>query len=95
MCGGYQNLEFTKAGVTKGTGLRFLCDYLKIPIEASMACGDSENDLDILNAAGYSVAMENADESIRAICDDVTASNNQDGVGKAIAKLIQTQERRS
>ena len=95
VCGGYQNLEFTKAGVTKGTGLRFLCDYLKIPIEASMACGDSENDLDILNAAGYSVAMENADESIRAICDDVTASNNQDGVGKAIAKLIQTCERRS
>lgn len=88
VCGGYHNLEFTKTGVTKGAGLRFLCEYLQIPLELSMACGDSENDLDILKTAGFSVAMENADEDIKTVCDYVTASCNDDGVGRAIAKFI-------
>lgn len=86
--GGYRNLEFTKAGVTKAKGLRFLCDYLHIPMEASMVCGDSENDLDILKAAGLAVAMGNAEENVKAICDHVTTSCNEDGVGHAIAKFI-------
>lgn len=88
VCGGYYNLEFTKANVSKGAGLRFLCDYLNIPPESSMVCGDSENDLDILKAAGLSVAMENAPEQIKSVCDFVTASCNDDGVGHAIAKFI-------
>lgn len=86
VCGGYHNLEFTKAGVTKGAGLRFLCEYLQIPLTDSMAIGDSENDLDILQTAGYSVAMENAEDCVKAVCDFVTASCNEDGVGRAIAK---------
>lgn len=88
VCGGFHNLECTKAGVTKGTGLQFLCNYLNIPIEQSMACGDSENDLDILKAAGYSVAMENAEEEIKSVCDFVTASCDDDGVGCVIAKFL-------
>lgn len=88
VCGGYHNLECTKAGVTKGTGLQFLCDYLKIPIGQSMACGDSENDLDILKAAGYSVAMENAEEEIKSVCDFVTADCDHDGVGRVIAGFL-------
>lgn len=90
VCGGYYNLEFTRADVTKGAGLRFLCDYLKIPLEASMACGDSENDLDILKTAGFSVAMENAEEDVKSVCDYVTSSCDNDGVGCAIAKFIGT-----
>ena len=55
-----------------------------------MATGDSENDLDILKTAGYSVAMENAEECIKSVCDFVTASCNDDGVGYAIAKCFGT-----
>lgn len=88
VCGGYHNLEFTKAGVSKAAGLRFLCDYLNIPIEASMVCGDSENDADILQAAGLSVAMANADETIKNLCDYVTKSCDADGVGYAIQKFV-------
>lgn len=90
--GGYHNLEFTKAGVTKAKGLRYLCDNLQIPIEASMVCGDSENDLDILSSAGLSVAMKNADENIKSICDYVTASCDEDGVGHAIANFLSRKE---
>lgn len=88
VCGGYHNLEFTRADVTKGTALRFLCDFLNLPLESSMACGDSENDLDLLKTAGLSVAMENADEAIQSACDYVTTSCNDDGVGRAIAKFV-------
>ncbi len=88
VCGGYHNLEFTKAGVTKGTGLSFLCNYLHIPLQDSMVCGDSENDLDILKAAGYAVAMENAEDEIKSVCNFVTKSCNNDGVGYAIARCF-------
>lgn len=87
VCGGCLDLEFTKAGVSKAKGLRFLCDYLKIPVESSMACGDSENDLDILKAAGLSVAMENAEDIVKEVCSYVTSSCNEDGVGRAIARF--------
>lgn len=86
--GGYYNLEFNKAGVSKATGLQFLCDFLKIPMEASMACGDSENDLDILRAAGFSVAMENAEDAVKDACDYITKSCDEDGVGYALAKFV-------
>lgn len=88
VCGGYNNLEFTSAGVTKGAGLRFLCEHLNIPIESAMVCGDSENDKDIMEAAGFAVAMGNAEEEIKEIADYVTATNEEDGVGLAIEKFV-------
>lgn len=87
VCGGYNNLEFTSAGVTKGAGLRFLCDHLNIPLESSMVCGDSENDKDIMSVAGFAVAMGNAEKEIKEIADYVTATNEEDGVGLAIEKF--------
>ena len=58
--GGYNNLEFTKAGTSKGTGLLFLCRYLNIPQEETLAIGDTQNDLDIIQTAAIGVAMDNA-----------------------------------
>jgi Cof subfamily protein (haloacid dehalogenase superfamily) len=88
VCGGYNNLEFTKAGVTKGEALLQLADLLSVKQEETMAIGDTENDLSILQAAGIGVAMGNAPVEIQAIADYVTASNLEDGVGKAIAHFI-------
>jgi len=85
--GGYNNLEFTGAGVTKGAGLRFLCEYLNIPVEHTMVCGDSENDKDIMETSGFAVAMGNADPEIKELADYVTTSNEEDGVGAAIRKF--------
>ena len=44
--GGFNNLEVTRAGVSKAIGLKCICDALGIDIASSMACGDSENDLE-------------------------------------------------
>ena len=88
LSGGYQNVEFTKAGTTKAMGLRFLAEMFEIPIEETMAVGDSQNDMDIMQAAGIGVAMENATDEVKAIADFVTKSNLEDGVGYAIEKFI-------
>ena len=46
LSGGYHNLEFTRAGVTKGNGLTLLCSHLGVDIEETLACGDTQNDID-------------------------------------------------
>ena len=88
LCGGYHNWEFTKAGVTKGTGLRFLAERLGIEMNQTMACGDSENDFYMLKEAHYAVAMGNATEQIKSICNFITLSNEDCGVAYAIEKLL-------
>ena len=90
--GGFSNLEFTKTGVCKATGLKMLADYLNVPIENVMAIGDSENDIEMIEAAGYGIAMENALESVKAVAKDVTLSNDEDGVAAAIKKYIITEK---
>lgn len=88
LCGGYHNWEFTKAGVTKGTGLHFLAERLGIEMDQTMACGDSENDLYMLKEAHYAVAMGNATEQIKNICNFITLSNEESGVAYAVEKLV-------
>ena len=84
LSGGYHNLEFTKTGTSKGAGLGFLCEYLKISLEQTMAVGDTQNDIDILKTAAIGVAMGNAREDVKAIADYITCSNEESGVAHAI-----------
>ncbi len=86
--GGYGNLEFTRNDVSKGNALRILADRLQIPMEATMAIGDTENDLAVIQAAGLGVAMGNATPEVKAAADLITASNEEDGVAKAICSML-------
>jgi Cof subfamily protein (haloacid dehalogenase superfamily) len=86
--GGFNNLEVTLSDVTKGNGLRKLCNILDIPVEAAMGVGDSGNDLSLLQAAGVGVAMANAEPEILKAADFITRSNDQDGVAYAIDRLV-------
>lgn len=86
--GGFANLEFNKAGVSKASGIRFMSKYLGIPKEDIMAIGDSENDIEMLKEAGLGIAMGNARDEVIAVADAVTAPNDEDGVTKAIEKYL-------
>lgn len=88
LCGGYSNLEFTKAGTTKELGLRFLADLLNSSMEETMAIGDTENDLAMIKAAGIGVAMQNAFDEVKQAAQFVTLSNEESGVAYAIEKFI-------
>ena len=86
--GGYHNWEFTRNGVTKGTGIKFLAEKLGISIDETMACGDSQNDLAMLKVVHMAVAMENATDEVRKICNFISKSNNDSGVAYAVEKLV-------
>lgn len=88
LSGGFHNWEFTRAGVNKGTGLRFLAERLGVPMNLTMACGDSENDLSMLRAAQVAVAMENAKPAVKEESNYITLSNNESGVAHAIEHFV-------
>lgn len=88
VCGGYNNLEFTRADANKGVGLRKLAEILGVNLDATMAIGDTENDLAIIEAAGIGVAMGNATDAVKARADYVTTTNTKDGVAAAIEHFI-------
>ena len=84
------NLEMSPANITKGSGLRELCDFLKIDISETVAIGDAPNDTEILKTAGLAVAMGNASDEIKKLADLVTLDNDNDGVANAIDKIFLT-----
>ena len=53
-----------------------------------MAFGDGENDIAMMEAVGFGVAMENGLDAVKAAARYITASNNEDGVAKAIEKYV-------
>lgn len=81
-------LEIMPQGVDKGEGIRRLGELYGIGTDEIMALGDSQNDLDMLKAAGFPVAMANAAEEVKAAAAYVTASNDDDGVAAAVEKFI-------
>lgn len=82
------NLELNAAGVTKGSGLLQLSHFLGLSAEETMACGDGENDLPMLLAAGIGVCMENGASFVKKKADRITLSNDQDGVAAAIEQWV-------
>ena len=71
----------------KDVGMDAMLAYYGIPLEATLAFGDAQNDIDMLRHAGLGVAMGNASSEVKAIADMVTDSVDDDGVYKALERL--------
>ena len=82
-------LEFLPESGGKGAALEALRVHLGIPRERTMAIGDGLNDLDLLQAAGCSVAMANAHPAVKAVADRLTTSNMEDGVAHVLEGLVE------
>ena len=80
----WNNLELNIATAHKGNSLRRFAEHLGYALDNCMAIGDGMNDLSMIEAAGLGVAMSNAHPLVIAAADHVTASNDEDGVAKAI-----------
>ena len=86
---GKNNLEINSANISKGTALRFLAEKFGIPLDHTIAFGDSENDLELFDTAGFSVAMGNSElVALREKADLIAESNDNDGVAKILARLL-------
>lgn len=80
---GSEAVEVTAAGVNKATAVA----ELGIPADDVVAFGDYPNDIPMLTWAGRGVAMGNAHPDVIAIADEVTASNDEDGVALVLERL--------
>ncbi len=80
------NLEFTAPGVTKGTALAALAKKLGLTADQVMAFGDADNDLEMLRWAGWSFAMENGSDAVKAAAKYAAPSNDDAGVGQMVEK---------
>ena len=83
-----QHLEFMHKDATKGSGLLTLADKLGIDQSETMALGDQQNDITMIEAAGLGVAMGNAVPEVKAVADVETTTQNTDGVGVAVEKWV-------
>lgn len=80
--------DIVPKGSDKGVGMRKMMEHFGIPMEASVAFGDGDNDIAMLRAAGVGVAMGNAPQSVKDAADMVTDDVTCDGVAKALGKLF-------
>ena len=81
--------EAVPLGVAKDGSLAALLEHMGLGRENLMACGDGLNDRSMIEYAGVGVAMQNAEEPVKAVADYVTAADNDhDGVAEAVEKFI-------
>jgi Cof subfamily protein (haloacid dehalogenase superfamily) len=81
-------LEFAAAGVTKGAGLDFLARRMGFTAAETIAFGDGENDVELVEWAGYGIAVENAHERVKAVADWICPSAREEGVAEVLEALL-------
>ena len=81
-------VEATAPGVHKGSGLLKLCEIMNIDPQRVLAIGDSENDIPMLQAAGFGIAMGNATESLKAVSDWIAPPIEEDGAAVALRRWV-------
>ena len=80
--------EFMAPGINKGNALAGSLPKIGIDASEVIAFGDAQNDISMLEWAGIGVAMGNATDAAKAAADEVTASNNEDGIALALDKFL-------
>ncbi|ESU34374.1 hypothetical protein G3A_01075 [Bacillus sp. 17376] len=86
---GRENIEITSLDAQKGVALEKFVASRGISLEETMALGDNFNDVSMLEKVGKPVAMGNAAQEIKELCGEVTLTNEESGVGKAIMKVLE------
>jgi Cof subfamily protein (haloacid dehalogenase superfamily) len=81
-------LEFASPDVTKAAGLDFLSEQVGFTREGTVAFGDGENDVELLEWAGYGVAVANAHERVKEAADFVCPSVDEEGVAQVLEAFL-------
>ncbi|APZ49201.1 hypothetical protein BW721_05640 [Jeotgalibaca sp. PTS2502] len=81
-------IEIMVKGTHKGTALEKLANHLGFTMDEVMAIGDGENDYEMIHAAGLGVVMANGTKRLLTIANQVTLSNEEDGVAHAFEKWV-------
>ena len=89
---GYGCIDILQDGIHKAWGLEELLKRWNLKPEQIMAFGDSENDIEMLELAGISYAMENAEDRVKEIATEVAPANSQAGVYKVLENWLERGE---
>lgn len=81
-------LEILPPNASKGMMLKSLLKDMHIPASHVLACGDAENDVEMLELAGLGIAVGNASDHVKQVADVVVGTNDQDGVAEAIERFV-------
>ena len=85
---GYGAIDILQDGMHKAWGLQQLMAKWQIQSSEIMAFGDSENDLEMLELAGYSFAMENGEEKVKRMAKYIAPSNDEAGVLQVLEQYL-------
>lgn len=80
--------EFTANGVDKGSALQVVLPNLGIDPKQVIAFGDGHNDKAMLELVKYGVAMGNAVSELKQVADDITLSNNEEGIAEYLLRYL-------
>ncbi|WP_421110061.1 HAD family hydrolase [Streptomyces sp. NEAU-S77] len=81
-------VELLPLGLTKATGLSLAARRLKVTAADTIAFGDMPNDIPMFGWAKHGVAMANAHEELKGVADEITASNEEDGIAVVLERLL-------
>ncbi|GAA2772982.1 HAD family hydrolase [Streptomyces rameus] len=83
-------VELQPSGVTKATGLALAAEWIGVGADRALAFGDMPNDIPMFDWAGRGVAMANAHPELKAVADEITLSNEDDGIAVVLEGLFPT-----
>ncbi len=83
-------LEFASPDVTKAAGLEFLAERLGFTRETTVAFGDGENDIELVDWAAYGIAVANAHDRVKELADFVCPSVDEEGVAQVLEAFLST-----
>lgn len=81
-------IEIVRSGLNKAVGISHVSRHLNIPPARIIAFGDEDNDLEMIEYAGIGVAMGNAISPLKNIANEVTATNNEDGIAEFLRERL-------
>lgn len=87
-CAGERVVDMMPRAASKGSSLSKVQAIFGVSMEETLAFGDNSNDIDMLNQAKYSVAVDNARQEVKEVCRYVTDSNINDGELKVLKALL-------
>ncbi|MER7662187.1 MULTISPECIES: HAD family hydrolase [unclassified Streptomyces] len=81
-------VELLPLGLSKATGLSLAARRLGLKAADTIAFGDMPNDIPMFAWAAHGVAMANAHEELKSVADEVTSSNDTDGIAVVLERWL-------
>lgn len=83
----YIGVDFTAAGCSKASGVKYILDMLQLNYDQVLAIGDDYNDIELIKAAGLGVAVANAPEAVRKQAQYIAPSNDEHGIAHVLQEF--------